>query len=61
VHASLRYNYLLLGISIIAVLRTYMRPGEWNLQHWKMTDEVAGMDNEIWKLADWKNDGLEND
>jgi len=38
-----------------------MRPGEWNLQHWKMTDEVAGMDNKRWKLADWKNDGLEND
>ena len=30
--------------------------GDWNLQEWKMTDEVAGVE-----FAGLENDGLEND
>jgi len=33
-----------------------VRAGDWNLQEWKMTDEVAGVE-----FAGLENDGLEND
>ena len=32
------------------------RGGGWNLQDWKMTDEIAGVE-----FAGLENDGLEND
>ena len=29
--------------------------GDWNLQDWKMTDEVAGVEFAgPWKMKDWK-------
>ena len=32
----------------------HLKTEGWNLQDWKMTDEVAGWNLQDWKMTDWK-------